>query len=547
MIYLTGDKHGKFDSVEDFCNKKNTKIDDTLIILGDVGINYWCDNRDKRLKKRLSKLPITLFCIHGNHECVSKDTDILTEDGWINVNKLYNLDNIKIANCNLQNNQITFDYPISKHRSFKQNAVLFEKHKTSHLVSEDHDIIYQNKKIKAKELIGNRLLESEFKHNCANNTSCDIENNWIKLLTWVIMDGCLVHCWKYDINPVENSRFRIQFKLSNKDKINKLINLLNEMNINYTLKESKNKYFYIRIYGDFARIIAEKLNYVKQIPHDWKSMSHEQTKILLDAIIDTDGYLANYNRIYWSTISKHNVDIIQEILIKNNFYCSYIYGENIGYTNSNIYRVSIYSSIECNQYIKPKLVQYNDYMYCFTMPLGTLVTRRNGKVTITGNCRSSNIESYKMEGYLNNYVNVEPEYPNIKFALDGYRYHSKKIDALVIGGAYSVDKDYRISKGYHWWDDEQPSVNIKECINTYIKHYSKFDYILTHTCPFNHIPIEMFIPEIDQKNVDKTTEKWLQYIHDNIVFEKWYCGHFHCDKQVDKIRFLYNDFIELGG
>lgn len=28
---------------------------------------------------------------------------------------------------------------------------------------------------------------------------------------------------------------------------------------------------------------------------------------------------------------------------------------------------------------------------------------------------------------------------------------------IVIGGAYSVDKFYRLSKGYNWFEDEQPS------------------------------------------------------------------------------------------
>lgn len=67
-LYITGDKHGDFLSVFDFCSRTETSREDILIILGDAGINYHLNARDRELKELLSKLPITFFCIHGNHE-----------------------------------------------------------------------------------------------------------------------------------------------------------------------------------------------------------------------------------------------------------------------------------------------------------------------------------------------------------------------------------------------------------------------------------------------------------------------------------------------
>ena len=32
----------------------------------------------------------------------------------------------------------------------------------------------------------------------------------------------------------------------------------------------------------------------------------------------------------------------------------------------------------------------------------------------------------------------------------------------MLGGAYSVDKYYRLMRGFNWWPDEQPSDEIKE-------------------------------------------------------------------------------------
>lgn len=42
--------------------------EDLLIILGDVGVNCYNDDRDLKAKTDLSRLPATILCLHGNHE-----------------------------------------------------------------------------------------------------------------------------------------------------------------------------------------------------------------------------------------------------------------------------------------------------------------------------------------------------------------------------------------------------------------------------------------------------------------------------------------------
>ena len=68
MIYITGDTHGDFHRIEQFCEKVQPTSDDVLVILGDAGFNYFLDWRDQHMKKKIAKLPITVFSIHGNHE-----------------------------------------------------------------------------------------------------------------------------------------------------------------------------------------------------------------------------------------------------------------------------------------------------------------------------------------------------------------------------------------------------------------------------------------------------------------------------------------------
>ena len=67
------------------------------------------------------------------------------------------------------------------------------------------------------------------------------------------------------------------------------------------------------------------------------------------------------------------------------------------------------------------------------------------------------------------------------------------------------------------------------------------DIVLTHTCPAKYIPTETFLPMIDQSTVDNSTEHWLDVIEDKLTYQKWYCGHWHIDKKIDKIRFIMDD------
>ena len=82
MIYVTGDTHGKFQRITDFCEQEKTSREDIMIILGDAGINYSGWVLDQEKKELLKTLPITLFCIHGNHEQRPDTIDSYAEKRW---------------------------------------------------------------------------------------------------------------------------------------------------------------------------------------------------------------------------------------------------------------------------------------------------------------------------------------------------------------------------------------------------------------------------------------------------------------------------------
>mgnify|MGYP004490313865 FL=1 len=65
------------------------------------------------------------------------------------------------------------------------------------------------------------------------------------------------------------------------------------------------------------------------------------------------------------------------------------------------------------------------------------------------------------------------------------------------------------------------------------------DIVLSHTCPLKYEPTEAFMKGIDQSNVDKSMEKFLNRVEEFINYDKWYCGHYHTEKQIDKLEFMF--------
>ncbi|MBE5970053.1 MAG: serine/threonine protein phosphatase [Lachnospiraceae bacterium] len=161
--------------------------------------------------------------------------------------------------------------------------------------------------------------------------------------------------------------------------------------------------------------------------------------------------------------------------------------------------------------------------------------------------RPYTIESYKEKEWHGGVVYYEEEYPTILFAKDGEIFDFGGLKSIVIGGAYSIDKNYRLTYGYGWWEDEQPSDEIKEYVENQLDKVGwNIDVVLSHTAPFKYEPVEVFFKDFDQSKVDKTTEKWLDSIEDKLSYKKWYLGHYHTDKKIDKIQIMFETYDEFA-
>ena len=132
---------------------------------------------------------------------------------------------------------------------------------------------------------------------------------------------------------------------------------------------------------------------------------------------------------------------------------------------------------------------------------------------------------------VNGTVWIENEFPHIRYFCDWGIYEINGLRTLVVGGAYSVDKHYRLSRGMIWHENEQLSAGeMDSCFSNLTREPRSFDLVLTHTCPLSLQPTDLFLGFIDQSSVDNSMEIWMEKLAKAIDWKIWLFGHYHADR-----------------
>lgn len=134
------------------------------------------------------------------------------------------------------------------------------------------------------------------------------------------------------------------------------------------------------------------------------------------------------------------------------------------------------------------------------------------------------------------YVWMQEKWPSIRYFQDYGIYTINGYKVAVIGGAYSVDKYWRLDGRPEdtdvwtgWFKDEQLTKSEMELAEKMICT-NPVDIILSHTCPYAWEPIDLFLSRVDQSMVDKTMEHWMDKIAREASFSLWCWGHYHADR-----------------
>lgn len=141
----------------------------------------------------------------------------------------------------------------------------------------------------------------------------------------------------------------------------------------------------------------------------------------------------------------------------------------------------------------------------------------------------------------------QEKHPHILFLDDGVHHlYGKKI--LVLGGAYSVDKGYRLATGKKWWESEQMTPERRDYFLNNVKE-GDYDAVVSHTCPYLARPLDKGLSFVDQSKVDSTMEVFLEHMRGQLTYKKWFASHWHIDEirrdKVGEVHFVFEKLVEV--
>jgi 3-oxoacid CoA-transferase subunit A len=172
------------------------------------------------------------------------------------------------------------------------------------------------------------------------------------------------------------------------------------------------------------------------------------------------------------------------------------------------------------------------------LPIKFFLIRGNHEI------RPSDIPTYKTVNFCGGWAYIEDEFPDLVFAMDGQIYNLCGKRALVVGGAYSIDKQYRLELGNNWFSNEQLSEVEMDAILSGYKGYI-VDYILSHTAPDSEIPYYLLPQQFAGIPTDKSMELWMDKLKQSVSYKKWFCGHFHIEHVTNNFEFMYKNIAEF--
>ena len=135
----------------------------------------------------------------------------------------------------------------------------------------------------------------------------------------------------------------------------------------------------------------------KRLPRLVWSLSSRQQRIVLDAMIDGDGTRRSETYALYTTTSPRLADDTQRLVVElgqfgtiskrtfTNDRWNDVYTVSVGRSDRRSIVIQGLGRGSGSHKMAPTLVPYDGPIYCFTVPTGAYLTRRNGKIAVQGN------------------------------------------------------------------------------------------------------------------------------------------------------------------
>ncbi|MGL5768052.1 MAG: metallophosphoesterase [Sarcina sp.] len=418
-VLVIGDVHAPFSKsgYREFCIKMYRKHKcNKVVFIGDIIDNHYSSFHDsdpngmgasEELQKAIKEIalfykafPDAKVCI-GNHDCYDEETEILTTVGWKKGVELTEED--VVATYNMDKKTIEYQKPKTLiKRKVEGEMIEFKTQSIDLLVTPGHRMMFMEKEFKVSD--SNYKIKEAYKLNSgmkyfalsSNNNKKDVESfndDMIKLMAWVASDGSVL----------KGGRF-VLYQSKNKGLV-EIERILNSLGIEFVKKcrireteeicgkELKNKpldsfEFYFRC--DWLSCIY-KDKYI--LPKELRCMSKRQIDIFINSFIDGDGtrysdssYRKDSEGEYTSSViygTEEMIDQLQSLCISNGWKATKRKYREKDF-KLNLVPDKLNEGIRLNK--QSKLIEYNGYVWCAEVENSTLVVRRNGNVSIQGNC-----------------------------------------------------------------------------------------------------------------------------------------------------------------
>ena len=330
--------------------------------------------------------------------CFDEDTEILTNQGWKNIDTIQEQD--KPLTINLDSNELEFNEHEGIHRySNHKELIAFENNTGLEvLVTPEHGMLYSTaRNLYTKEKWEKKNAEEIEDYNrfsipasgiLNNNSNCDIPDATIKLLAWIVTKGNI------EFTSANNPIIRIAQSDDGSGFIYEIEALLQMMKLEYSKKQryKANTYehgvfhnydayrFYIGVEG--SRYLKQFLDLkTKTFNHDFlMSLSLNQRQILINEMCKGDGSKCGTNHYcHYYTSNKKLLDQFQILCVLSGIRAK----ANIK-RKDGTWIVSMTKTIQ-HTVTSTERRENTGRTWCLTVPNGTLVARRKGIIFMTQN------------------------------------------------------------------------------------------------------------------------------------------------------------------
>lgn len=348
-----------------------------------------------------------------SQHCFDEQTEILTNNGWRLYNTITNTD--KCYSYNINTNKIEI-VDIEQVIIRKYIGTMFSV-KTSdidYLATDKHRFLVKTNKYIKKTT---RIMRGEY-HNLLKkpdwqfrtaadiykkrsihkvsgfiNSNDEYDINLLKLAIAVICDGFV--CKKKLCN-----KYHFGFNLAKQRKIDRVIKLLNNCNIPYTIRQDKSPNRLSRkglpvsvlyINSTNAKPIIDLIGINKLLPYFIKTLCPDIIKQLVEEYAFFDGHIDTINNrknFSISSVNKYNIELLQIMCISCGLKAQLTDRITYGFNKlTKIYQLNVVNKQESKiSEVNHNIVQYNGIIWCVSNINQTIIIRRNGKALITGNC-----------------------------------------------------------------------------------------------------------------------------------------------------------------